>query len=201
MKPHRTPSPERSVTCRTRRHRPRTGTRLRHRKKAVARSTELQQAEERQRGADQPSPSNENQRLDEVAAAPAQARRAIAEPLLTTDGDHPLHPLALPGLQVLGVSLEEAGALSGLQIDHRLPSGDTLRLTYVGLFSQASDPRVAGVESRLEAESLPAVSAQIQEAALPAGWRQVVVRKENRWVVARAPLTEAEIRAYLMTLN
>ena len=114
--------------------------------------------------------------------------------------DHTLHSLALPGLTVVGVGLKEEGALTGLEILHRLPTGDTLSLRYVGLFSETREP--LGVDdARASAESLASISAQIQGAALARGWHQVVVRKEGRWVVARAPISEEEIRAYLMTLN
>jgi len=134
------------------------------------------------------------------AGQPAPAR-AMEAPTLGLSGDHALHSLALPGLEVVGVNLDDAGTLAGLEILHRLPTGDTLSLRYVGLFSHADDPLRLGRDERAEEEALPSVSAQIQGAALPSGWRQVVVRKENRWLIARAPLSEAEIRAYLMTLN
>ncbi|MGI9625383.1 MAG: hypothetical protein ACR2QM_00990 [Longimicrobiales bacterium] len=132
-----------------------------------------------------------------AGAAPSRDAR-----LQSGSEEHAYHSLALPGLEVLSVTLDEAGALSGLMILHQLPAGDTLELRYVGLFSEAYDPPGAGgLADRAEMESLPALSAQLREAALPPGWRQVVVRKENRWVVARAPISEAQIRAYLMTLN
>ncbi len=114
--------------------------------------------------------------------------------------DHELHSLALPGLEVIGVGLNEEGALSGLEVLHRLPTGDTLSLRYVGLFSQSGE-LLGREEARAASETLPSISAQIQAAALPPGWNQVVVRKEDRWVVARAPISEEEIRAYLMTLK
>lgn len=135
------------------------------------------------------------------ATQPAGAARAMEAPTFGLSGDHALHSLALPGLEVVGVNLDDTGTLAGVEILHRLPTGDTLSLRYVGLFSQADDPLRLGADERAEEEALPSVSAQIQGAALPAGWRQVVVRKENRWLIARAPLSEAEIRAYLMTLN
>lgn len=137
----------------------------------------------------------------QAATPPAGAARAMEAPTLGLSGDHALHSLALPALEVIGVNLDDAGALAGLEILHRLPTGDTLSLRYVGLFSQSDDGLRLGDPKRAEEEALPSVSAQIQRAALPAGWRQVVVRKENRWLIARAPLSEAEIRAYLMTLN
>ena len=145
-------------------------------------------------------------RLDEsdVAKQAVDAGRyseAIPDAAVGSTEEHVFHSLAVPGLEVLGVSLEDAGALSGLKILHLLPSGDTLDILYVGLFSEAADPRGAGLDESVETESFPTLSAQLREAALPPGWRQVVVRKENRWVVARAPISEGELRAYLMTLN
>ena len=139
-----------------------------------------------------------------AVAAPAQLRQSSDQigASVTAGGfaNHPLHSLALPGLTVVAVGLKEEGALSGLEILHRLPTGDTLSLRYVGLFSETPEP--LGVdEARATSETMTSISAQIQGAALPRGWQQVVVRKEDRWVVARAPISEGEIRAYLMTLN
>lgn len=142
-----------------------------------------------------------------VANAPpaaAQLRQPVDQvgAAVTAGGfaDHSLHSLALPGLTVVGVGLKAEGALSGLEILHRLPTGDTLSLRYVGLFSETPEP--LGVdEARASSEDLASISAQIQGAALPRGWHQVVVRKEGRWLVARAPISEEEIRAYLMTLQ
>ncbi|MDH3223550.1 MAG: hypothetical protein OEO23_07530 [Gemmatimonadota bacterium] len=141
--------------------------------------------------------------VDRDAGAGLEVQRKAVDALMpspTAFADHELHSLALPGLEVIGVGLNEEGALSGLEVLHRLPTGDTLSLRYVGLFSQPEEP-LGREEARAASETLPSIIAQIQGAALPLGWNQVVVRKEDRWVVARAPISEEEIRAYLMTLN
>ena len=138
---------------------------------------------------------------DEAPAAEAPAAAAREAGVLADSDEHALHSLALPGLEVLAVSLADEGALSGLEILHRLPTGDTLSLRYVGLFSEAGEPLGMAAEEWAEDEALPSVTAQLQSAALPPGWHQEVVRKEGRWLVARARLSVAEIRAYLMTLK
>ncbi|NNM33541.1 MAG: hypothetical protein HKO53_10770 [Gemmatimonadetes bacterium] len=160
--------------------------------------------QERARGAELARMQAEGEASANAPAAAAQLRQSVDQvgAGVTAGGfaDHSLHSLALPGLTVVGVGLKAEGALSGLEILHRLPTGDTLSLRYVGLFSETPEP--LGVdEARASSENLASISAQIQGAALPRGWHQVVVRKEGRWVVARAPISEAEIRAYLMTLQ
>ena len=112
------------------------------------------------------------------------------------------NPLAVPGLELLSVGWEEwVPGERGLRIRQLLPMGDTLELRYLGLLmgsdpESPEKPRGRGVLSDATSR-LP----QGMEASLPPGWNQVVMKKERGWLVARAPRSEAYLRALLRSLH
>lgn len=110
--------------------------------------------------------------------------------------------LAVPGLEVLSVEWEEwVPGERGLQIRQLLPMGDTLELRYLGMLMGADLERPE--ESRERGVLSDAVSRlpQGMEASLPPGWNQVVMKTERGWLVARAPISEAYLRALLRSLH
>ena len=113
-------------------------------------------------------------------------------------GEHATHSLAIPNLEVIHISWDGDDLLAGLRIDQRLPTGDTLRLRYVGMLG-AEDTQFP--TSTDDAAALRALTARIRRAVLPMGWEQVIDKPGDHWVVASGPLPEAQIRAYLMTLR
>lgn len=114
--------------------------------------------------------------------------------------------LAVPGLEVLSVEWEEwVPGERGLHIRQLLPMGDTLELRYLGMLMGAD---LGSAEEALERGGIPdAVLPDSppfpkgMEASLPPGWNQVVMKKKRGWLVARAPLPEASLRALLRSLQ
>ena len=113
--------------------------------------------------------------------------------------------LSVPGLRVLSVDWEEwAPGERALHIRQLLSPGDTLELRYLGMLMGTEPNRDRSMVGRAQAgeKSLDRlVSPSGLEASLPAGWNQVETRWGQGWLVARAPLPEASIRALLTTLR
>jgi hypothetical protein len=132
-----------------------------------------------------------------VSSDTLEARRRMeVEPGLETT-------LAVPGLKVLSVEWEEwIPGENGLHIRQLLPSGDTLELRYLGmLMGTDPDPREK-IQGRGEEEAVlerPHTPKGL-EASLPPGWNQEIMRWGRGWLVARAPLPSASIRALLRSL-
>ncbi len=114
----------------------------------------------------------------------------------------PENTLAVPGLPVLTVEWED-GVMGerGLYLRQLLPTGDTLELRYFGLLVTSAAPpeRLRGLLAPPERPPRP-LSPKVLEASLPPGWNQVSVRWGRGWVVARAPLPPASLRALVRTL-
>lgn len=86
----------------------------------------------------------------------------------------------VPGLPVLRIDPQTEPL--GFVIVQRLANGDTLHLRWI-----------AG--SAVPGDVAPGAGRLLE--SLPEGWSQVLVRRGNGWLVARARLPEAEIRALL----
>jgi hypothetical protein len=112
--------------------------------------------------------------------------------------------LAVPGLEVVSIEWEErvAGG-KALLIRQLLSAGDTLELRYLGMLlsadAEASVPR--GARGFLEEAPGGRMYANILEASLPVGWNQVVMEWGRGLLVARAPVTEQNLKALLKTLH
>jgi len=173
---------------------------------------------------EQPSPETEEKSAS--PRLPVEPDSTVAPTSAQTEGLdrrfatslHPEDPapessMTVPGLEVLGVEWEEwVPGERGLHVRQLLPTGDTLELRFLGLLV-GSEPRVVG-ESQPRAdrtkeeqtspeilESLRPLSPKVLEASLPPGWNQVVMRWGRGWVVARAPLPIASIKALLRSIQ
>jgi hypothetical protein len=137
-------------------------------------------------------------RLNRDASAPAPGTH---DPLFPVDLES---SLAIPGLEVVSIEWEErVPGERALLIRQVLPPNDTLELRYLGmLLGTETDPRT-GVESgiNIEESSVGRVYANILEASLPPGWHQVVREWGRGLLVARGPLTEANLKGLLKTLH
>ncbi len=113
--------------------------------------------------------------------------------------------LSVPGLRVLSVDWEEwAPGERALHIRQLLVPGDTLELRYLGMLMGRETGRTRTRPESAGAQD-PGPGAPLSptglEASLPPGWNQVVTRWGRGWLVARAPLPEASIKALLKTLQ
>ena len=140
-----------------------------------------------------------------AGVAPA-AGAAPWPPSLSGEADRfPESSLAVPGLKVLSVEWEEW--LPGervLQIRQLLAVGDTLELRYLGMLMGMEPYEEARVARKAQARDAGVdrpLSPTVLEASLPPGWNQVEMRWGRGWLVARAPLPEASIKALLRTLR
>lgn len=102
---------------------------------------------------------------------------AVAFDEMTVTGE--TASLHVPGLPVLSVEFQDPG---GVLILQRLATGDTLHLRWL-----AGSAR----------ENADAVGRALFRIPRPEGWSEVVLRREDGWLVARAPLSEEELRALL----
>ena len=113
--------------------------------------------------------------------------------------------LAVPGLRVLSVDWEEwLPGERALHIRQLLSVGDTLELRYLGMLmgmEPFGEDRAARKVQAMEAGVDRPLSPAVLEASLPPGWNQVEMRWGRGWLVARAPLPEASIKALLRTLR
>jgi hypothetical protein len=97
--------------------------------------------------------------------------------------------LIVAGLAVLRVHWTEVvPGQTGLRVLQRLPAGDTLEIRFVRSGGAAADAANDPMASVLGAELEP-------------GWSQVVLPHRDGWIVAHAPLTDAELRALLRGLG
>lgn len=127
-------------------------------------------------------------------------------PSLPRDEDRlPESSLAVPGLKVLSVDWEEwLPGERALHIRQLLSVGDTLELRYLGMLMGREPHEEARVAMRAQAQDAGVdrpLSPAVLEASLPPGWNQVEMRWGRGWLVARAPLPEASIKALLRTLR
>jgi hypothetical protein len=139
------------------------------------------------------------------AARFAGAREAKEDPLaLPTVPDSLEKSLVVPGLKVVSIEWEErVEGEKALFIRQLLSPGDTLELRYLGMLLGTepepdlelarSIPREEGAGGR--------VYANVLEASLPPGWNQVVMEWGRGYLVARAPVSEANLKALLKSLH
>ena len=115
--------------------------------------------------------------------------------------------MALPGLEVVSIQWEERiPGEKALLIRQLLSPGDTLELRYLGLLlgvereAEGDRPMVKGVTGLTESSRSRGYANSL-EASLPAGWNQVVMERGRGLLVARAPLSETNLKALLKTLR
>jgi hypothetical protein len=140
-----------------------------------------------------------------TAVAPA-ADPALWPPSLPEEEHRfPESSLAVPGLKVLSVEWEEwLPGERALHIRQVLPGGDTLELRYLGMLMGMEPHEEMRAARKAEAQDAGVdrpLSPTVLEASLPPGWNQVEMRWGRGWLVARAPLPEASIKALLRTLR
>jgi len=115
-----------------------------------------------------------------------------------------LDEMVVRGFKVASIEWEErVPGEKALLIRQLLSAGDTLELRYLGMLL-GTDPDPLGVrEGGLPLEEAPGsrVYANVLEATLPPGWNQVVMEWGRGWLVARAPIPEANLKALLKTLH
>ncbi len=138
-----------------------------------------------------------------ISDAAARLRLDRAEGIEANPG--PLeNALAFRGLKVVSISWEErVPGEKALLIRQLLSPGDTLELRYLGMLL-GTDPDLRGSGERgVPAEEAPGgrVYANVLEASLPTGWHQVVMERGRGLVVARGPVSEANLKALLKTLQ
>jgi hypothetical protein len=112
--------------------------------------------------------------------------------------------LAIPGLEVASIEWEErVPGEKALLIRQVLPPSDTLELRYLGMLLGADADPEARAETGInrEGSTVGRVYANILEASLPPGWHQVVREWGRGLLVARGPLSEANLRGLLKTLH
>jgi hypothetical protein len=112
--------------------------------------------------------------------------------------------LAVPGLEVLSVEWGEwAPGEKVLRIRQLLSVGDTLELRYLGMLlaADAEAEAKAGARSAAEPGLGRPLAPEVLEASLPPGWNQVEMRWGEGWLVGRARLPEASLRALLLTIR
>jgi len=145
----------------------------------------------------------------EPRAAPSELDQAILAPTEGTEGalfirNSLENSLVVPGLKVVSMEWEErAPGEKVLHIRQLLSPGDTLELRYLGmLLGTDSEPR-EGREREIQVEDALGgrAYANVLEASLPLGWNQVVMEWGRGLLVARAPISEANLKALLKTLH
>lgn len=142
------------------------------------------------------------------AAVTLEASRiSTDEGNLSLSEDPPPHSLgtslALPGLKVVSIEWEErVSGEKALLIRQLLSPADTIELRYLGLLL-GSDPESREGEPVLSKEESGRgrLYANILEASLKPGWHQVVMEKGRGLLVARAPMSEADLKALLKALR
>jgi anti-sigma factor RsiW len=157
------------------------------------------------------APTQLQDQLGEGGMSPAASlqTRTDLSAVAVEDGPREIaleNSLLVPGLEVLSVEWKEwVPGEQGLHIRQLVPPTDTLELRYLGLLmgtgGEMEDREGAkGVFSRKEASAFPP-SPSVMAASLPRGWNQVVMKKGRGWLVARATIPEASIRALLRSLR
>jgi len=140
----------------------------------------------------------------ELQRREAEASGLPVEPIadsLSSEGGS----LIVPGLEVISMAWEQwFPGERALHIRQLLPMGDTLELRYLGMLI-GTDPegqpkRIAGeLQSRVLMDR--PISPVVMQASLPPGWNQVVMPLGKGWLVARAALPEATIRALVSFIH
>jgi hypothetical protein len=134
---------------------------------------------------------------DEPTMTMAEALGLEREPmaLASVVGDD-LASLAVPDLEILGIEVDPGvPGRAGFRILQRLPMGDTLELRYFGVLS---DPSGRFKEAVGEPRALIPFR-DLPNPPLKPGWNQVVLKKGNGWLVARAPMPEESL-GFLLSL-
>ncbi|HSM59883.1 MAG TPA: hypothetical protein VK849_03755, partial [Longimicrobiales bacterium] len=143
----------------------------------AVRSEERRAAQERARAAEPVSvPLN----LERTVLTGASAPRALAAPATTPSVGAGAGSLAVPGLEVLSVSLlEEGGPTGAVRILQRLEPGDTLELVYLPAGTDPSALEPVADDGRIE-------------------W---VVPRDGGWLLARARIPAEALRELLTRLE
>jgi hypothetical protein len=141
---------------------------------------------------------SELERREVAATAPPGGEVADS---LSSEGSS----LVVPGLEVLSMAWEDwFPGERALHIRQLLPMGDTLELRYLGMLigmdPEGRPKRIPGVLQESLRLDKP-LSPVVMQASLPPGWNQVVMPLGNGWLVARAPLPEATIRALVNIIH
>lgn len=153
-----------------------------------------------------PAPSLAPQTLQATGDLPAREAEMRWPPADAMDEVRPLESsLAVPGLKVISVEWEEwLPGERALHVRQLLSVGDTLELRYLGLLmgmEPHEEARAAMKALVPEGTVDRPLSPAVLEASLPPGWSQVEMRWGRGWLVARAPLPEASIKALLRSLR
>jgi hypothetical protein len=144
---------------------------------------------------------------DSVGEAPRFAAAEAAEQAdvgLASVSDSLKNSLVVPGLKVVSIEWEErVEGEKALLIRQLLSPGDTLELRYLGmLLGTEPEPTLALARSIPREEGAGVrVYANVLEASLPTGWNQVVMEWGRGLLVARAPVSEANLKALLKSLH
>jgi hypothetical protein len=145
----------------------------------------------------------------EPRAASPEVEQANLAPTEGTEGDLLIsgsleNSLVVPGLKVVSMEWEERGPGERiLHIRQLLSPGDTLELRYLGMLLGTDPEPREGRERELPVEEALGgrAYANVLEASLPLGWNQVVMEWRRGLLVARAPISEANLKALLKTLH
>jgi len=152
-----------------------------------------------------PAPTLAPQELRVMGDVPAPEGTAWALTGAREEDRFPESSLAVPGLKVLSVEWEEwLPGERALHVRQLLSVGDTLELRYLGMLmgmEPFEEVRAASKAQAQEAGVDRPLSPAVLEASLPRGWNQVEMRWGRGWLVARAPLPEAQIKALLRALR
>lgn len=143
----------------------------------AARGEARRAAEERARAAE---PASVPLNLERTVLTGASSPRAMAAPAATPSVGAGAGSLAVPGLEVLSVSLLEEGRLTGaVRILQRLQRGDTLELVYLPAGTDPSSLEPVADDGRIE-------------------W---VVPRDGGWLLARARIPAEALRELLTRLE
>jgi hypothetical protein len=145
----------------------------------------------------------------EPRAAPPELEQANLAPTEGTEGvlfsrASLENSLVVPGLKVVSMEWEErAPGEKVLHIRQLLSPGDTLELRYLGMLLGTDPEPREGRERRIPVEEALGGRAYANslEASLPLGWNQVVMEWGRGLLVARAPISETNLKALLNTLH
>jgi hypothetical protein len=145
----------------------------------------------------------------EPRAASPEVEQANLAPTEGTEGDLLIsgsleNSLVVPGLKVVSMEWEErAPGEKVLHIRQLLSPGDTLELRYLGMLLGTDPEPREGRERRIPVEEALGGRAYANslEASLPLGWNQVVMEWGRGLLVARAPISETNLKALLNTLH
>jgi hypothetical protein len=112
--------------------------------------------------------------------------------------------LAVPGLKLVSTQWEErVKGERAFLIRQLLSHGDTLELRYLGLYLGTGGEQEVEAAVRVSPDDLSGARAYANalEATLPQGWSQVVMGRERGVLIARAPLSEDDLKSLLRLLR